>query len=168
MKPSSIQVFLRGQGGNSELAFAGACTGNLVTAGRPSSWDGPGTAEAILVPAHLHPRAAKRDSFRFQTQALLDARFARQKNFPAGSDHPVPRQIGGARGAAERPGHLARCAWKSRRPGHGSVARDAARGNQPDDLPNSLVVALRLAPIRHGRRSCAAQSHRAAARHPRR
>src|SRR5581483_10934557 len=127
--------------------------GNLPLLGPASA-----TAKAILVAVHLDARATKGDPFRLQTQALLDSGFARQKNFPAGSDHPVPRQIGGARGAAESPGHLARCAWKSRRPGHGSVARDAARGNQPDNLPNSLVVALRSAPTRHGRRSCAAQS----------
>jgi len=59
--------------------------------------------KAVLVLFHPHSAATKRYAFGLEAQSLLEAIFARQHDFSAGSHHPMPGQ---AARSPQRPHYL--------------------------------------------------------------
>ena len=88
-----------------------------------------------LVPMllHPHPRSMKHNALGLQTQALLKTVFTRERNFSFGSYHAMPRQP--SRRAPQRPHHLARATWETRRQRHVAIRGNLASG----DFPNGIA-----------------------------
>ncbi len=87
--------------------------------------------------AHVYTIAAELDTFGLQAESLLHGGFTLQQDAPAGSYHPMPGQALGLAGV-QRPNHLARSAWVSRRSRHSSVGAHSPTRNPSHDGQESL------------------------------
>ena len=116
---------------------------------------GPRLAHGPRVLMLFHPNARSVEDYAFQLQsdALIEAVFARQRNFSFGSYDPMPGQP--ARCTSQRPHYLTGAARKARRAGDVAISGDFALGN----LTNGVADDFQHDALLHGTEGSSTVAH---------